>query len=68
MADGTTTLPARHASQTTFSGPAPEPSNADEIRARADAWQNVARRARASSHRGEDAVSELQRRRNTSGQ
>jgi hypothetical protein len=68
MPDDTRTIPAQCEPQTTSIGGPPEESKADEIRAQAAAWQEVARRARESCQRGEAAAKELRRRRNTSGQ
>ena len=68
MADETSTTPAPREPQTTSAGGPAEESKADEMRARAAAWQTVARQARESCQRGEEAAKELRRRRNTSGQ
>jgi hypothetical protein len=68
MPESTTTIFARQREPITASGGPAEESQANEISAQATGWQNVVRHARESCQQGLDAVEELHRRRNKSGQ
>ncbi|MGD0517929.1 MAG: hypothetical protein ABSA26_10380 [Thermoguttaceae bacterium] len=68
MPEDTTTITVRQQQPATASAGPTEASRADELCSKATAWQDVVNKARESCRRGVDAVKELQRRRNKSGQ
>jgi hypothetical protein len=68
MPQTTTTIIPRQQQPATASAEPVQASRADELCSKAAAWQNVVNKARESCQRGVEAVKELQRRRNKSGQ
>jgi hypothetical protein len=68
MSEDTTTLIARRPQPESASAAPAERSRAEEISAQAAGWQNVVQHARDNCRQGEDAVKELQRRHNKSGE